>query len=45
MESARFVRQFKKKKSIGSAAKTSPNWELLEHMMFLRDFIKHRRYM
>ena len=41
----RFVRELKKKKKpTGSAAKTTPDWELLEHMMFIRDFIKHRRY-
>ena len=40
----RFVRELiKKKKPTGSAAKTSPVWELFEHM-FLKDFVKHRRY-
>ena len=34
----------KKKKPTGSAAKTMSDWGLLERMMFLRDFIKHRRY-
>ena len=40
----RYVREVrKKKKPTGSAAKTTPSWELLEHMTFLRDFVKHRK--
>ena len=43
----RFVRELEKiKKPTGSAAKTMPDWNLLEHchMMFFRDFIKHKKY-
>ena len=41
----RFVRELKKKKKpTGSAANNSSTWDLLEHMMFLKDFVKHRRY-
>ena len=32
-----------KKKPTGSAAKCTVPWELLEHMMFLRDLIRHRK--
>lgn len=38
----RFVRELKKKQPTGSAVKTSLDWKLLEHMMFLRDLIKHK---
>ena len=40
----RFVREIKKKKKpSGSAAKSTVSWKLLEHMMFLQDFIRHRK--
>ena len=33
----------KRKNPTSSATKTVKLWELLEHMMFWRDFIKHRK--
>lgn len=38
-----FVRETKKKKKpTGSAAKTTPQWALYDHLLFLKDFVKHR---
>ena len=40
----RFGRELrKKKKKSGDPADLSPQWELLEHLMFLKEFVKHRR--
>ena len=39
-----FVRETKKKKKpTGSAAKTTPQWALYDHLLFLKDFVKHRK--
>eukprot|EP00731_Ephydatia_muelleri_P006980 Em0003g1228a len=39
----KFGRETKrKKKRTGEAADFTPDWELLPHMMFLKDFVKHR---
>ena len=40
----RFVKQMKKrKKKSGEGAKVCVPWELLGHLEFLREFVKHRR--
>ena len=41
----KFARELKKKiKKSGDPADSSPTWELLDHPMFLKEFIKHRKY-
>ena len=41
----KFAREIKKKKTkSGDSLDLTPTWELLDHMMFLKEFIKHRKY-
>ena len=41
----RFAREAKKKKKkSGDAADTAPMWPYFEQLLFLKDFIKHRKY-
>ena len=40
----KFARELKKIKKSGDPVDLSPTWELLDHLMFLKEFIKHRKY-